>query len=276
MRIELTDSPARFDERAGELLAARLEHNVLATALLSVQSAPQDHPGALFAWVEDDGSTVAAALRTPPRRMLASVMDDAIAAALMERWVGEDPGLTGVVGPQPAAAALAGAWERLTGSGARPSKHEALYELERVIAPARPAAGRLRTAAAGERDLLVRWWLAFGEEADSHTADAEHAVDRVLRRGGLFVWEDGAPVSMLGLNPEVAGAVRVGPVYTPPEHRNRGYASSAVAAASQLALTNGARRCTLFTDLANPTSNHIYHALGYERRSDWQEFDFGA
>ena len=275
MRIEVTDCAERFDERAGALFAARLEHNVLATALMSVRAAPQDHPGALFAWVEDGSSVVAAALRTPPRRMVATVMDEAIAAALMERWLSADRALPGVVGPQPVAAALAGAWERLTGSRARPSKHEALYELERVIAPARPAAGRLRTAVAGERDLLVRWWLAFGEEAETHAADAEHAVARVLRRGGLFVWDDGAPVSMLGLNPEIAGVVRVGPVYTPPEQRNRGYASSAVAAASELALTDGARRCALFADLANPTSNSIYQALGYERRGDWQEFDFG-
>lgn len=274
MRIEVTDSAERFDERAGALLAARLEHNVLATALLSVRAAPADHPGALFAWVEVGGSVVAAAMRTPPRRMLATVMDEAITGPLMARWLDADPGLPGVVGPQPASAALAGAWERLTGSHARLSTHEALYELERVTAPVRQSPGLLRSATAGERDLLVRWWLAFGEEANTYAADAERTVDRVLRRGGLFVWDDAGPVSMLGLNPEVAGVVRVGPVYTPPEQRNRGYASSAVAAASELALSRGARRCALFTDLANPTSNGIYQALGYERRGDWQEFDF--
>ncbi len=275
MRIEVTDSPVLFGERAGELLAARLEHNVLATALMSVRAAPHDHPGALFAWVEKRGSVVAAALRTPPRRMVATVMDAAIAEALMTCWLGADPELPGVVGPQHAAAALAAAWERLAAGRARLSEHEALYELERVVAPARPAPGRLRAAAAGERELLVRWWVAFGEEAGAFAGDAEHAVDRVMRRGGLFVWEDAGPVSMLGLNPAVAGAVRVGPVYTPPEHRNRGYASSAVAAVSEMALAGGARRCALFADLANPTANRIYQALGYERRGDWQAFEFG-
>lgn len=77
---------------------------------------------------------------------------------------------------------------------------------------------------------------------------------------------------MVGTNAPVAGAVRIGPVYTPPEQRGRGYASSAVAAASQQALDEGASSCTLFTDLANPTSNSIYRALGNERFADWREY----
>jgi predicted GNAT family acetyltransferase len=30
----------------------------------------------------------------------------------------------------------------------------------------------------------------------------------------------------------------------------------------------------LFTDLANPTSNRIYAAVGYERFADWRECRF--
>jgi predicted GNAT family acetyltransferase len=67
--------------------------------------------------------------------------------------------------------------------------------------------------------------------------------------------------------------VRIGPVYTPPELRGRGYASSAVAARSRLAIQNGLR-CTLFTDLANPTSNKIYADVGYRRVADWNELVF--
>ena len=123
----------------------------------------------------------------------------------------------------------------------------------------------------------MRWTIAFLEEAGIRDGgDAERVVERSISSGRRFVWDDSEPVSMVALNPAVADVVRVGAVYTPPEHRNRGYASSAVAAASQLALTNGARRCTLFTDRANPTSNSIYQALGYERRGDWLEFDFAA
>lgn len=85
------------------------------------------------------------------------------------------------------------------------------------------------------------------------------------------MWEDGEPVCTLALSPDVAGTVRVGPVYTPPAQRRRGYASSAVAEASRRALAAGARQCMLFTDLANPTSNKIYASVGYSRFGDWEE-----
>ncbi len=55
---------------------------------------------------------------------------------------------------------------------------------------------------------------------------------------------------------------RIGPVYTPAQHRRRGYAGAAVAQVSQALLDEGARVC-LFTDQANPTSNHIYTELGF-------------
>jgi predicted GNAT family acetyltransferase len=59
----------------------------------------------------------------------------------------------------------------------------------------------------------------------------------------------------------------VGPVYTPPEHRGRGYASAAVAEVSRQILAAGDRAC-LFTDQANPTSNRIYESLGYRPVGD--------
>ena len=68
---------------------------------------------------------------------------------------------------------------------------------------------------------------------------------------------------MAGRSRATAGMVRVGPVYTPPEHRARGYATAATFHASRAALDAGAREVVLFTDLANPTSNALYQRLGY-------------
>jgi predicted GNAT family acetyltransferase len=39
-------------------------------------------------------------------------------------------------------------------------------------------------------------------------------------------------------------------------------------------LDQGSRCCFLLTDLANPTSNHIYREIGYRPMSDWHEFSF--
>jgi len=47
-----------------------------------------------------------------------------------------------------------------------------------------------------------------------------------------------------------------------------------VAGVSQHLLDGGRIFCTLFTDLANPTSNHIYQAIGYEPVCDVDEYQF--
>jgi predicted GNAT family acetyltransferase len=64
-------------------------------------------------------------------------------------------------------------------------------------------------------------------------------------------------------------------VYTPPEHRQRGYAAGVTAACSQHALDCGAEHVVLFTDLANPTSNGVYRRLGYQPVEDRQVLRYG-
>jgi predicted GNAT family acetyltransferase len=99
-------------------------------------------------------------------------------------------------------------------------------------------------------------------------------VDRRLADGGLYLWEHTDVVTMVGVAPAVAGVVRVGPVYTPPELRRRGYATSGVAVVSQQSLDAGAKACMLFTDKANPTSNAIYQRIGYRPVATAAEYRF--
>jgi predicted GNAT family acetyltransferase len=75
---------------------------------------------------------------------------------------------------------------------------------------------------------------------------------------------------MAAINRRTARSSCVAWVYTPPELRGNGYASAVVAALSERELAGGAAWCSLFTDLANPTSNHIYAELGYEPRCDYR------
>lgn len=88
----------------------------------------------------------------------------------------------------------------------------------------------------------------------------------------LWVTERG-PVAMAAINRRTSSSSCVSWVYTPPEHRRRGYASAVVAALSQRELDAGATWYSLFTDVANPTSNHIYTELGYEPRCDYRQIE---
>jgi predicted GNAT family acetyltransferase len=87
--------------------------------------------------------------------------------------------------------------------------------------------------------------------------------------GGLTLWDmHGVPVSLAGFNRPAGGTIRVGPVYTPPEHRRRGYGAAVTADVSRVALDSGATAVVLFTDLANPASNSVYQRLGYRPAGD--------
>jgi predicted GNAT family acetyltransferase len=147
-----------------------------------------------------------------------------------------------------------------------------MHICDEVVDPPRPAPGHLRAAGPSERGLLIAWEQAFALEAGVEGGGNPGAtVDARLAHGAKHVWVDREPVATVAVSPTIAGAARIGPVYTPPQQRRRGYASSAVAAVARNILARDADRCMLFTDLANPTSNKIYAAVGFRRRGDWEE-----
>jgi len=115
---------------------------------------------------------------------------------------------------------------------------------------------------------------ALGEDIDPHGAGRSADAYLGTEGMGLYLWEDGQAVSIAGRSRPTPDGTTVNYVYAPPEHRNRGYASACVAPLSQLLLDEGYWYCLLFTDLAKPTSNKIYRAVGYEPVCDVDEYAF--
>ena len=136
----------------------------------------------------------------------------------------------------------------------------------------------MRRPTAGETGLLVRWQAAFDDEALPSRSAAqapEEEVARYLARPGdlgLYVWDDGGPVAMAGCGGPTPNGVRIGPVYTPPAVRGRGYASALTATLTTMLLAAGRQFCFLFTVFANPTPNRIYQRIGYRAVTDFDEY----
>jgi predicted GNAT family acetyltransferase len=124
--------------------------------------------------------------------------------------------------------------------------------------------------------MLATWMRAFLAEAlPAEPYDEERMRVALQRRlsgdsaNGYWLWEDdGEVVAWTGHGNPTGRGIRIGPVYTPPELRGRGYATALVAAQSQWLLSNGFDFCFLYTDLANPTSNAIYERIGYRKIAD--------
>jgi uncharacterized protein len=274
-----SSSIAAFLDHAGAFLGEReAEHNLIFGILSNLEADPSQYaaPPYLATIVHGD-KVVGAAIRTPPWRIVLSVMDHPGAVHRLAQDL-VDAQLPGVVGPSDAASHFSEAWAELTAARPRLSRHERSFRLRRVIPP-RPTSGEMVLAGREHHGLLTDWIEAFHAEAalTNPAQDYDAMADRWIRRLGrsAYLWVDGGrPVSLTGVGGLTPNGIRVGPVYTPPEDRGRGYASNLVAQASQEQLDAGRTFVFLFTDLANPTSNKIYQAIGYEPVNDVDEWEF--
>ena len=280
MRLTVHADPRAFLTAAGGFLTAHEAANNLVLGLAATLIEQPDRYGtepAYFAVVVGDGGQVLlAALRTPPHNLVLSMTDDPTALEVVaDDVVARSPDLPGVLARADVAHGFSVLWQRATGRTPRLATSERIYQLEQVTPP-RPAPGILRPAVQADRSLLIEWVEAFSIEAlgASTPGAAERQVNFNLASevAGHWLWIDGgAPVCLAGSSGPTPTGIRIGPVYTPPPQRRRGYASALVAALSQHHLDAGRARCFLFTNLANPTSNSIYQTIGYRPVCDVSE-----
>jgi predicted GNAT family acetyltransferase len=263
------------------LLAHEAENNVLLGVLTTlIKTDTYQHPPYL-ACVEDTGEVVAVVLRTPPHNVSLSLMDTFEPLQLFADDLHRVyPELVGVNGAKEVVGAFAPIWQAVSGQNYRVGRQLRIYRLE-CVRPIRSVQGEYRKASEEYRERLIDWFMAFFAEAVEAVPreEAERGVEIRLNADpsirGLRLWYDnGKPVSIAGYSGPTPNGIRVGPVYTPPEYRGQGYASGCVAALSQELLEQGRKFCFLFTDLSNPTSNHIYQNIGYEPIGDVDEYRF--
>lgn len=279
MQLRRFDGVDAFLAAAGEFLAAReAEHNLILGICSNLRERPESYTAAPYlATVRAGDRIVAAALQTPPFQLILSEVDDPAAILLLAQdLLVRD--LPGALGPVQHIRALVDARAALGGPKAHLRFSERMFQLTEVRPP-RPIAGNARLAVPDDRELVGAWIAAFLHEAlgQDDPAEARDVVAGWLSGRGrtIHLWEDGGvPVSLVGAGSPTPNGIRIGPVYTPPEERNRGYASALVAAVSQAELDAGRRFCFLFTDLANPTANHIYQSIGYEPVRDVDAYRF--
>ena len=274
MNAERFHDARRFlDEATSFLLRDEARHNLILGLSDTLASNPALYPEVSFWVVREGDDVVACALRTSPYNLVVAEPRDDEALAVLVAAIDDE--LPGVVGAVPEVDDFAAQWD----AQSRVVREQGVYALH-AVADVPRASGSTREATTDDVDLIRDWFVAFVLEA---LPDEEHdpaALERQIRQrlgsstGGFTIWEDGGPASMSGYGGQTPNGIRIGPVYTPPDRRGRGYATSLVAEQSARLLREGREFCFLYTDLANPTSNAIYERIGYARVCDSRQIAF--
>lgn len=151
-----------------------------------------------------------------------------------------------------------------------------ILTLRELIPPA-CVPGLARTATLADLETVARMLQAFQREALGKETTLEAMAEKYagrIREGKVYLFEtpEGIPVSTAQTSRELACGPCISGVYTPPEHRRRGYCQTLVAHICRQRLAQGAQCLSLFVDKANPSSNRAYRKIGFQTLSN--SFDY--
>lgn len=265
MHVEIHGDARAFLDAAGELLLGREAENniVLASAYLLLDG---DHPFSepfFLASIVDRGRVAGAAIRTPPDSLHLTAMPGGAPARLVDAIAAAHPSLPSVAGPVEAGREFAEAWCRTRGGTAAVRHRWRLYVLERLEPIAHDVPGELRLAGPGDLPRLREWGPRYARDANTRV-DVTAFLERMMRRQGLYLWDDGGPRCLVAMSGRTPQGIRVSAVYTPDEYRNRGYATAAVAGATSAVLARGLSFCMLVAETKDEAPNRIYRRIGFE------------
>ncbi|MBL8310854.1 MAG: GNAT family N-acetyltransferase [Burkholderiales bacterium] len=255
---------AREVEPILELDPANNTHSL--SALKRIFEHGAQHDERFYAVVEAGDRVVGCAVRVDSKNLFLSVMSHAAAELLAAHLAIEQIELAGVVGRRDTVMSFV---ERY-GRDYETHANLMLYRLEGQPQFG-PAPGMSRIATQLHFDQVLAWYAAFEREVGMIAVPTplNRRVERRIADEQVVLWMDhGEPVSMACCNGLPANSARVGPVYTPPRLRGRGFAQAVTAAASLHVQRDRARTVFLFTDALNPASNRCYQRIGYQYLSD--------
>jgi uncharacterized protein len=232
-----------------------------------------------FCVLRDETKLLAAAIRTPPYKILLahfSSSPSASAELLADSISGFSKTVPGAVGESEITDSFIRHWCDSHKVKIEGRMAQNVYKLEH-LSDIKFVPGNLRLATEQDKDLVVRWGHAFHEDVyrDSNISQPEDDIIKRIHNKELYLWEDGLPVSMAAKARPTENGMRINAVYTPPELRGRGYATSCVGTLCREVLDSGSRFCTLYADAANPVSNSIYRKIGFQEICDSVEYSLG-
>ncbi|MCF7793734.1 MAG: GNAT family N-acetyltransferase [Candidatus Cloacimonetes bacterium] len=278
MKLLKFDNVDPFLEKTLPILREfELENNLIIGLAFILKNDPEIYPEKYLRAVENNGNIETIAVCTPPYKLLlySKLKDPSQQLEPIAQDVKRNINIPGVLAANNTSRQFAKVWKKRENIDYSPGMSERIYKLDKIRFPKQPN-GKMRLADENDFELLCKWAVAFHNEAvpDAPSKEIEKSITRKIERQQLAIWEDTIPVSLVGKFRPTINGISISMVYTPPEHRRKGYASALVAEFSRKLLDSGYKYITLFADLANPTSNSIYQRIGFEPVCDMQEYNF--
>ncbi len=245
--------------------------------LLKNPPATENHP--LMLSLQDREKAHAVAFQLPSHNLILSGGSALDMKLLAEKLIELDKPLPAVVGPASATEEFSKIWTKQTGKIVQQTLQQKIMQLTAVTRPTK-IPGKLSSATEADLDFLVQWLMDFSsttlpEHERRDRKKTSEIAGRLLHQKYCFFWEvAGQKTSMTSIGRPSQNGIAVFGVYTPPEHRKKGYASALVADVSEAQLASGRKFCCLYTDATNPTSNKIYQDIGYRVIGDSKNFVF--
>lgn len=279
MTLKLYNTPGDFLRDNRDYLARFEASTQLNQCNASANESEPCHPGLLFGRYEHDGQALLLFGNTSPWNLCLNAphMENPVTALaaserLAEELRAKNVTIAGVTGRE----ALCQAFMRSYGVEFQIRNTMDIMVLNKIIDPP-SVEGRVRPATMDELDTLTHWMCAFMEEALHEPADWDVRREACLKRiedGSCWVLEapDGTLLSTVSTSRQMAHSIGITAVYTPPEHRGKGYCQFAVASLCRKLLEAGFESCTLFVDKKNPVSNRVYKKIGFRILEDCSEY----
>lgn len=253
------DATLRFLERR------EIENNLLIGLPNGFADKDASQPNCHFLSCFRDGVITASSVKTWAKAIIAGTGHTTEELQLIaDYYRANDTNMQGVVGETSVSEEFA----KLYHSGDVIRKVMITHELTEIKTLTH-SGGSFEEARMDDIELLTDWYAAFNDEVHSRPRLTREETKKNLsfriEGGNVFLWRDGGElVSIAATVRKTTNAAILGIVYTPPELRGKGYASTLVGELTKNLLSSGFTKCGLFTEANNPISNGIYRKIGYE------------
>ncbi|MBK5350047.1 GNAT family N-acetyltransferase [Bacillus sp. TH44] len=265
IQLHVYEEILNFTEEVTPFLEKNEQENNLILGVLQMVQEP------IFIGVAKQEEEIAAVfLQTEEKKQIIVATFEISAVAIKElakELTKVYPNIPGLIGNKKIVQKLAEEIAVLENKKTNVAMEQGIYELKQVKKKWN-GDGIFREVSSDELTLIEQWIYQFCEDVKLPTTkeEAKQTAHTLITNHRLFGLEvDGKIVSVAAKTRPTTNNITVNFVYTPKEARKKGYASSCVAALSQRMLDEGYKTTTLYTDLANPTSNKIYQEIGYEK-----------